>query len=81
MQVDLLYTDIKKIYEKLPRQTVGIYMWMHEYCHHYLKDNPEVTKVTLTLDGEHSPHMQGKVYEFEQTKQEGAKIVKLQPKR
>lgn len=60
------------------RKNIGVqsYMWMHEYCWHYLEDHPEVEMVKLTLDGEgHSEKMAGKEFEFKrQVKPEDVKL-------
>lgn len=59
------YSELKPVYDKEPSPKAGIYLWMHEYCSQYLKDYPELEKVTLKMEGEDVGKLEGKVYEFE----------------
>lgn len=78
---EFTYTGLKPVYMEA-NTIVGSYMWMHEYCHHFLNDNEEYDVVTLTMDGEgHPATIDGKVYTWEREKKDEAKVVKLWPKR
>lgn len=58
------YSELKPIYDAEPSHVIGIYMWLHEYCSHYLDDHPEIEMVTLKMIGEDVGKLEGRVYEF-----------------
>lgn len=60
---EFTYADLYPVY-KAEKSFVGIYMWLHEYCHKYLEEHPEFEQVTLRMIGEDVGKLEGKVYEF-----------------
>lgn len=63
MTKEFTYADLKPVYDA-EKYSVGIYMWLHEYCQHYLEDHPEIEMVTLKMIGEDVGKLEGKEYEF-----------------
>lgn len=61
---EFTYTELKEIYYSESSHVVGIYLWMYEYCSHYLNEHPEIEMVVLKMIGEDVGKLEGKVFEF-----------------
>lgn len=58
------YSELYPIYRAEKNFSVGIYMWLHEYCQKYANDHPEFKTVKLKMIGEDVGSLEGKEYTF-----------------